>query len=184
MLGKRTCADLRVCRQVGLNTSDDPDSLPNPDDLTRDLNSLSSHRSQVVGRKTVGHESGDLGFRHSSATTLCGTLAKSHPPLSLFPYLQGGRKVTDSEDLSSPIHSTDPPLSPLLFGFRGPKISPHASCNPPQCHPTGAEHTGTTCTISTQRAARRTKGRCEEFQQIGVKDPKNRTSPWHAKFPS
>lgn len=137
-----------------------------------------------MGGKTVGHGSGDLGFRHSSATTLCDTLAKSHPPLSLFPYLQGGRKVTDSECLSSPVHSTDPPLSPLLFDFGVPKMSCPAPCILSQCHPTGAEHSGTTCIPSTQRTARRTKGRRQEFQQFGVKVPKNRTSPWHAKFPS
>lgn len=158
MLGTRSCADPRACRQVGLSTCGDPDLLPNPDDLARDLHSLSSHRSQVVGGKTVGHGSGDLGFRHSSATTLCGTLAKSHPPLSLFPYLQGGRKVTDSECLSGPTHSTDSPLSPLLFGFGVPKMSRHASCILPQRHPTGARHSGTTCDSIYSESSKKDQG--------------------------
>lgn len=157
----------------------DPDLLPNPVGCTGDL-----RKPELTLAIGGGWKDCRMGVRipgvhaqlcHNSLWYLSQVTPLSEP---LF-HLQGGRKVSDSEHLSSPIHPTHPSLSYLLFGFGVPDISHHAAWYSVAPQGLSTLEPSALCLIKEQREGPRVDFRASG--SIGMKDPKNGSSPWDIK---
>lgn len=138
--------------------------LTNPSIVQELSKILGSCWPHSAGGKPIRQEIGRPGVQAQLCyNSLCplGWVTPSTPEPHC--HLSKGRKVSDSEQYSSPIPSTSPPLSHLLLGLGAPGTSQHVPCTPTQWHFVGAEHTRTTCIPSPQRTARMTKDRLQEF---------------------